>query len=41
MLQLAAQAEFAPEVGQSLATGDQTAIDRLARNIVDMMEKPW
>lgn len=41
MLQLAAQAEFAPEVGQSLATGDQTAIDRLARNIVDMMEQPW
>jgi len=41
MLQLAAQAEFAPEVGQSLATGDQTAIDRLARNIVDIMEKPW
>jgi hypothetical protein len=41
MLQLAAQAEFAPEVGQSLATGDQTAINRLARNIVDMMEEPW
>lgn len=41
MLQLAAQAEFAPEVGQSLATADQTAIDRLARNIVDMMEMPW
>jgi hypothetical protein len=41
MLQLAAQAEFAPEVGQSLATADQTAINRLARNIVDMMETPW
>jgi hypothetical protein len=41
LLQLAAQAEFAPEVGQSLATADQTAIDRLARNIVDMMEVPW
>jgi hypothetical protein len=41
MLQLAAQAEYAPEVGQSLATGDQTVIDRLARNIVDMMEMPW
>jgi hypothetical protein len=41
MLQLAAQAEYAPEVGQSLATGDQTAINRLARNIVDMMETPW
>lgn len=35
------QAEFAPEVGQSLATATQTAVDRLARNIVDMMEQPW
>jgi hypothetical protein len=41
MLQLAAQGEFAPEVGQSLATADQVAIDKLARNIVDMMEMPW
>jgi hypothetical protein len=41
LLQLAAQAEFAPEVGQSLATADQTAVNRLARNIVDMMEVPW
>jgi lipopolysaccharide assembly LptE-like protein len=41
LLQLASQAEFAPEIGQSLATADQTAIDRLARNIVDMMEVPW
>ncbi len=41
LLQLAAQAEFAPEVGQSLATADQTAINRLARNIVDMRESPW
>ncbi len=31
MLQLATQAEFAPEVGQSLATPDQLAINRLAR----------
>jgi hypothetical protein len=41
MLQLAAQGEFAPEIGQSLATADQTVIDRMARNIVDMMEMPW
>ena len=41
LLQLAAQAEFAPEVGQSLATADQSAVNRLARNIVDMMEVPW
>lgn len=33
--------DFAPEVGQSLATATQQAIDRLARNIVNMMETPW
>src|SRR5260370_37959781 len=37
MLQLAAQAEFAPEVGQALATAEQTAIARLARNILHMI----
>lgn len=35
------QASFAPEVGQSLATANQQAVDSLARNIVDMMESPW
>lgn len=35
------QASFAPEVGQSLATANQQALDALARNIVDMMERPW
>lgn len=34
-------AEFAPEVGQSLATATQQAVDRLARNMVNMMETPW
>lgn len=38
---LIGQAEMAPEVGQSLATATQDAIDRLARRIVDMMEVPW
>jgi hypothetical protein len=33
--------EFAPELGQSLATATQEAIDKLARQIVDMMEAPW
>ena len=33
--------EFAPEVGQSLATGTQGALNRMARQIVDMMETPW
>jgi Lipopolysaccharide-assembly len=40
-MRLAAQAELAPEVGQSLATAKREVIDRLARNIVDMMETPW
>ncbi|MFN0054185.1 MAG: LPS assembly lipoprotein LptE [Planctomycetales bacterium] len=40
-MQLAAQSEFAPEVGLSMATGTREVVDRLARNIVDMMEAPW
>lgn len=35
------QAEFAPEIGQSLATATQEATERLARQIVHMMETPW
>jgi hypothetical protein len=35
------QAEFAPEVGQSLATATQDATTRLARRIVNMMETAW
>lgn len=38
---LTSQTEFAPEVGQSLATGTHEAIDQLARRIVNMMETPW
>jgi len=38
---LVSQAQLAPEVGQSLATAYQTAIDRLSRQIVDKMEAPW
>lgn len=41
IIRMTAQSEFAPEVGQSLATAERTAVDRLARNIVDMMETPW
>lgn len=40
-VQLQAQAEFAPEVGQSFATGRQQAIEQLARKIVDLTEMPW
>jgi hypothetical protein len=38
---LVGQAEFAPEIGQSLATATQEATDRLARQIVNMLETPW
>jgi hypothetical protein len=38
---LLSQAEYAPEVGQSLATAENEAVNRLARNIVNMMETPW
>lgn len=40
-VRLAAQAEFAPEVGLSMATGTREVIDRVARNIVEMMEAGW
>jgi hypothetical protein len=40
-IRLAAQSELAPEVGQSMATGTREVVDRLARNIVDMMEAGW
>jgi len=34
-------AAIVPEVGQSVATGHQKAIQRLAEQIVAMMEAPW
>jgi hypothetical protein len=33
--------DFAPEVGQSLATATQQAMEKMARQIVDMMQAPW
>lgn len=41
IVKLQAQGDFAPEVGQSLATADREAIERLATRIVEMMEMPW
>ena len=41
ILRMNSTASFAPEVGQSLATGMQQAVDQLARQVVDMMEAPW
>jgi hypothetical protein len=39
--QLESQTSFAPEVGQSLATGTQDAVNLLARDIVSMMHAGW
>ena len=41
LLSLRSQAEFAPEVGQSLATATQQSINQLARQVVNLMETPW
>ena len=41
MAALRSQAEFAPEVGQSLATAMQQSINQMARHVVDLMESPW
>jgi hypothetical protein len=40
-LTLAATAHYVPEVGQSMATGQQACIQKMARDIVEVMEKPW
>jgi hypothetical protein len=36
-----ASSMFVPEVGQSVATAQQQAIERLATQIVSLMETPW
>lgn len=38
---LAVSATMAPEVGQSLATAEQSVIDQLGREIVNLLEVPW
>ena len=38
---LATQSDFAPEVGQSLATVINDSVRQTARRIVDMMDLPW
>jgi hypothetical protein len=40
-IQLLSTGSFAPEVGQSLATAEKQVIDRIARQVVEMMEMPW
>lgn len=34
-------ADFAPEIGQSLATANQQLVESVARDIVNKMEMPW
>jgi len=41
LVQLSNEGDFAPELGQSLATSYQVALNRLSRDIVQMMETPW
>ena len=41
LVQLAATGIAVPEYGQSIATGQQQAINRLAEQIVSLMETPW
>jgi hypothetical protein len=41
LVQLAGTGIAVPEFGQSIATGQQQAIDRMAEHIVSLMETPW
>lgn len=41
VVRLLSTGDFAPELGQSLATARQRAIDNLARQIVQLMQTPW
>lgn len=41
LTQQAASVGFAPELGHSMATAQQQAAERMASQIVDMMEVPW
>ncbi len=38
---IASTGDFIPEIGQSLTTAEQQNVDRLAVQIISMMEKPW
>ena len=41
LAQRATDVSFAPELGHSMATAQQKAAERMAAQIVDMMELPW
>ena len=40
-VRLVATGRLIPELGESITTGEQRAINQLATQIVSMMEKPW
>lgn len=39
--ELTASATLIPEIGQSYASAEQTAVDQMARDIVNLLEVPW
>jgi hypothetical protein len=41
LVEMSATSNFIPEAGQSVATSQQQAIERLAQQIVSTMEAPW
>lgn len=41
LVQIGQSSSVIPEFGQTIATAQQTAIDRLAQQIVALMEAPW
>ena len=41
LTEVSSQANLVPELGQSVATAQQQAIERLAQQIVALMENPW
>lgn len=41
LVHLLATSSFAPEIGQSRATATHEAVQKMARQIVQMMEYPW
>lgn len=41
LTQLVSNSSFYPEIGQSISSAQQDSINRIARQIVGMMEAPW
>lgn len=39
--ELTSASSLIPEIGQSLATAEQSAVDQMARDVVNLLEVPW